>query len=788
MINFKNWMGQFIAITCLFLLSSISICAQETVIKGKVLSDTNEPSPGAYIQDKISGNTVNVDENGFYRINVKPGKNTLICSQVGYLKKEIEIEIKNGETKTANIILEDDPSFELDNVVVLGKSDIQKVKESGFNVVAIDATQYHNVAVDLTQILDRASGVKVQQEGGVGSATNVNINGLSGRHVRFFIDGMPMDAMSPAFQVNNLPINLAERIEVYKGVVPVNFGSDALGGAVNIVTKKTQGTYVDATYSFGSFNTHKTYVNAGYTSKSGFTAQISAFQNYSDNNYYVDVSIKDFETNLLSKEPQRVRRFHDVYHNETVIAKIGLVNKTFADQLLFGFTLGQEYDEIQHPAYLNLAFGEKYQTSDVIMPSFLYSKRDFFLKELDFNLAANYNFGGGHNVDVSDREYNWLGESVHSNSLGEIQYSDYVYKTNNGTINANLNYKFNDNNRFTLNNVANFYARKGDERVAVDDFINQEPRVNNRNILGASYNSDITPKLSTSVFGKMYHYHASAFLNLSNQNGIDNFQTVTRGDTKYGYGFTSTYFIKDHFQLKANYELTCRLPVSEELFGEVFGFYEANFDLKPETSNNFNLGFINTWTVNQNNVISTDVNGFYRKTNDFIRRDISYSQGEGIFENVELVKTWGVDAELRYSYRNNFNTNVNITYLQPKNYTPGTYYKGILPNQPNFYANLSATYLFNNLWTESGKLSIGYNLNFVDEFLYDYDTYQASNRATVPTQFSNDITATYSWDKGKYNLSIDCKNIFDENLYDNYSLQKPGRSFTVKLRYFLSKI
>ena len=69
-------------------------------------------------------------------------------------------------------------------------------------------------------------------------------------------------------------MNFAERIEVYKGVVPVGFGSDALGGVINIVTKKRRhGWSLDASYSYGSFNTHKSYVNFNHTRLSELLGQ-----------------------------------------------------------------------------------------------------------------------------------------------------------------------------------------------------------------------------------------------------------------------------------------------------------------------------------------------------------------------------------------------------------------------------------------------------------------------------------------------------------------------------------
>lgn len=101
-----------------------------------------------------------------------------------------------------------------------------------------------------------------------------------------------------------------------------------------------QNSYLDASYSYGSFNTHRTTINAGFTGKDGFTAQLNAFQNYSDNNYRITVDVADVNTGEYFRN-QRLRRFHDTYHNETVIANVGVVGKKFADKLLVGITLGK---------------------------------------------------------------------------------------------------------------------------------------------------------------------------------------------------------------------------------------------------------------------------------------------------------------------------------------------------------------------------------------------------------------------------------------------------------------
>src|SRR5690606_27260684 len=100
--------------------------------------------------------------------------------------------------------------------------------------------------------------------------------------------------LGTAFQLNNIPVNMAERIEVYKGVVPIEFGADAMGGVINIVTNRTPNTTVDVSYAYGSFNTHKSNIALNHTFKSGVSLQFNAFQNYSDNDYRVKTDYRIF--------------------------------------------------------------------------------------------------------------------------------------------------------------------------------------------------------------------------------------------------------------------------------------------------------------------------------------------------------------------------------------------------------------------------------------------------------------------------------------------------------------
>lgn len=81
--------------------------------------------------------------------------------------------------------------------------------------------------------------MKIRESGGVGSDMQLMMDGFTGKHIKIFIDGVPQEGVGSSFGLNNIPVNYAERIEVYKGVVPVGFGTDAIGGVINIITRRT---------------------------------------------------------------------------------------------------------------------------------------------------------------------------------------------------------------------------------------------------------------------------------------------------------------------------------------------------------------------------------------------------------------------------------------------------------------------------------------------------------------------------------------------------------------------
>lgn len=203
----------------------------------------------------------------------------------------------------------------------------------------------------------------------------------------------------------------------------------------------------------------------------------NAFQNYSDNDYYVNAPVENFETGSIDRsKKERVKRFNDTYHNEAVIGKLGVVDKKWADRLLLGFTYSNMYQDIQTGVRQEIVYGQKHRKGHSLMPSLEYGKRDLFTKGLDIVLTANYNKNQTTNVDTSSYEYNWRGEKHLMNSAGEQSRQHSRADNNNWNGTLTLNYRVGKMHTFTFNHVLNTFHRSNTSLLAAEEMKSALPK------------------------------------------------------------------------------------------------------------------------------------------------------------------------------------------------------------------------------------------------------------------------------------------------------------------------
>lgn len=783
-----------------FLVQLVTLKGQtgNKTIQGKVLDSDDMPVPYATVAVVNSTTGTVTNEEGYFSLSIIGDKSTQILVRcIGY--EELKQTIQFGTTKqqTVSINLESS-STSLNEVVVSQKSQTTLKKELPFSITAIDAKPLQVKNLDINQVLNTTAGIRIREEGGLGSNFNFSLNGFTGNQVKFFLDGVPMDNFGSSLTLNNIPVNLISSIEVYKGVVPIHLGSDALGGAVNVITNNTVKNFIDASYSYGSFNTHRAAIISRYTNEqTGVIVNANAFYNYSDNYYDMTLSVASIENGGKYGSPEKIRRFHDAYESQTAQIEVGVMDKKFADKFLVGLIASGNYKELQTGHNMNIVIGEAFEEDKVFIPTLKYQKSNFLIKGLSVSVFANYNIRQALSADTSSYTYDWYQnrkpKGLNSTS-GEIAYNKtlFSYNDNSALITSNISYNINHIHSLSINNTYSNFKRVGEDPISITAVPFSQPNTLKKNIIGLAYNLNLfNNRLKTVVFAKQFLMESIGFAGDRYDKSDTTLTQLSTSYNKKAYGVASTFFLTKSTQIKVSYENTYRLPEAEEMFGNGLSLL-SSLNIKPEESQNFNIGVLSNNSFNKHRIVA-EIGYLYRLPKNMIKKQVDGR--DGYYVNNLSVKGFGVDGGIKYNYKNKINAEINGTYqkmVHNNKLAPGggknQYYEGQLPNIPILFGNLMLGYNFKDFLKIGNNLSLNWTTLFVDAFyLQTPDLGFASGKADIPRQISNSVNISYSINEGKFNVSLACLNLTDNELYDNYNLPKPGRACNVKLRYYFSK-
>lgn len=775
-------------------------------LSGHIKSAEGAVLAGAVVAVKSTNTGAVSDAEGYYLLqNLKPGTYQLEVSALGYHALSDKITLGKGQILSRDFTLKSNDKT-LNEVQVYGKTETQQLKEQAFSVNAIQTKQFANTTADLNQILTRSVGVNIREQGGLGSDFNFSINGLSGKQVKFFLDGVPMENFGSSLALNNIPVNLAERIEVYKGVVPVELGADALGGAVNVVTNQTTKKYLDASYSFGSFNTHRSSLSARFThEKTGLILNVNGFYNSSSNNflmrnnpkYDLKIQVVEGEGNDLRYVQKNVKRFHDDFESKMIQAETGFMNKKWADVFLIGLTYSNQYKQIQTRASQEAVVGGADRKNNFLMPTLKFKKSDFLVKGLSTNLFASYASDKSVIADTSKSTFDWAGRRIsYGNTGGELSdhFSIYHYTNTSVLGRANFAYKINETHSVNVNYNFSSVSRKAYDDLDLTGRRNAfaKPNKIKKQVAGLAWQSEFFDRrLTNTAFGKYYDFSALVREVVIYTGGVGLITDDTKSAYHYfGYGFASRFKLTEEAGLKASAEHAYRLQDAEEIFGDGINVM-ANPDLKPEKSNNFNVGGYYFKRFNKHTV-SAEASWFLRDAKNFIYyvpTQVRYA----IYNNVGIVKIDGVEGEVKYTYNNLFSAMLNASYQNARNnrklqeYTQlaDPTYGDRIPNQPYFFVN-SEIGIGKSLQGGASRIQLTWFGQYIHEYYLTWPSQGSkSTKNVIPSQLIHNLSLSYSLQNGRYNVSLESRNLTNELAYDNFKLQKPGRAFYVKLRYFL---
>ena len=782
-----------------FITAQTLLFAQYSICGSVVMENEKQGNSVITIAETYQQITANKDGN-FCFAGIKSGEYSLYATNAeGFISSTIKILVNEDISGVKIDIL----GNVLETVQLEGKGKRSDIRaDHSIKTEVVDLSKQARSSVSVEQMMNRSAGVRVRNSGGLGAEADVIVGGFNGKSIKFLVDGIPVDYLGSSMGLTKIPSSVADYIEVYKGVMPTEVGIDALGGAVNIVSKIPNKNFHRISYEVGSFNTHKLSFNNFYRVSDHVSYGINAFSNYSDNDFKVDnLPLVNPETGRT--ENIRAKLFNNGYKQYSADAYINFEKYSWADLLKIKLNSYAIKRGIQNDfSSRSRPFGEVYRREHAyLVPSIEYKKSLF---EERFDISQFFVFSSIKNQlsdQLKNAKYDWLGNKYEAQSGSEMgSVTPYSRKTietriNNFTYRGLFTYKFTQQHRLIFNAVNTYLRRSSDD---LDKPTGKTHVDYNRFIAGLGYQFNL---LDNRLEGLTQAKFLASTARGKEFNQID--QKVEKPTNNTGVSFSQSlkYNFYNGLMLRTSVENTFRLPDQNEIFGDNT-FVMPNLSLKPEKSTNFNLGL----RYRKSSKYSLELNTYYRNTKDLIRlKDIT--QFTSVFLNLDKVKGYGIELEGSYSPLERLELSGNLTYNEFRfqgsndNISENEHFKNArVSNMPFYFGNAMMTYYLDDFIKKEDHFQLYWSYSYVHQYYLDFIEKQyepdgflglfgnskINTNRVIPIQQVH--SAGFTWtmplnENKKISLSMELDNIFNEDIFNAFKMQSPGRNFSTKITF-----
>ncbi|WP_394827847.1 TonB-dependent receptor plug domain-containing protein [Pendulispora albinea] len=660
----------------------------------------------------------------------------------------------------------------------------QKMQQSAQAVTVVDMRRAQQQSADLGEVLARTQGVAVQRLGGLGANTDVSLNGCIQEQLRYFLDGVPLEYAGFPFGIANVPINFVRHLEIYRGVLPARFGADALCGGINAVTDERRDTRLRASYQVGSFGTQRITLDGRYRDReSGFIAGASVYFDYAKNNYPVDVTVADPRGRT---QDVSVRRFHDRYHSVGGFAEVGVIDRPWARLLLLK-AFASTYDkELQNNIVMTVPYGETRYGETLYGATVRYEQP--LARNLELKATANVSRRTIDFVDDSGWVYDWYGRrTTRRFPAGEIENvpHDQTFWQNNVYGNAVLSWKVHPSHILHLAVTPQATFRTGEERER-DKGLPIDPQSGDQRLVrivtGAEYESHwFGDRVENIVLAKDYVMQVDGEVAATTV-----FRDFSKGYHTFGAGDALRVRFAPWLIAKASYEYATRLPSAFEVFGNGV-LVRPNMELEPERSHNFNLGPRLELRRTPIGDITTDVNFFFREGENLIARLITDKYIT--YQNIYRARTIGIENAAYWELPGRWlRLDGSFTLQDKRNVSDDGPFRAFngdrIPDLQWMFGSWGAELRFRNIVTNTDRIEPFYTGRYVHEFYRGWESQgNPAYKQSVPKQITHNVGISYILRGGPATVTttFEVQNVADERVYDVFGLQRPGRSFYLKM-------
>lgn len=286
-------MKKYLFISFILLISALSLKAQQKT-DANIFGDVQTKGEHLpYVTIKVVGTNIgtSTDETGHYMLtNLPEGKHEIEVHYVGFKRQRKTITLKKKETIELNFELEES-SLTLDEVVVTGTKTAKRKTESSVIVGVIDGMTLGKIQANtLSEGLCFSTGLRVETDCQTCNYSQLRMNGLGGSYSQILINSRPIfSSVMGLYGLDQIPANMIDRIEVVRGGGSALYGSSAIGGTVNVITRIPYSNSYEASVNHaiidGKANDNQINVNANIVSKKR-NAGIALFANNRNREFY----------------------------------------------------------------------------------------------------------------------------------------------------------------------------------------------------------------------------------------------------------------------------------------------------------------------------------------------------------------------------------------------------------------------------------------------------------------------------------------------------------------------
>ena len=637
-------------IVSIYLLLMSTLVVGQT-ISGKTTAENGDEIPYANVYLKKTRIGTSSNDTGFYELKNIPEDNyTLIVSSIGYKTVAVKITITGDKKITKNIVLLEDDS--LDEIVISGTLRPVSKTNSPVPVEVYSPTFFRkNPTPSIFESLQNVNGVRPQLNCSVCNTGDIHINGLEGPYTFVLIDGMPLvSGLSTVYGLTGIPQALIERVEIVKGPASTLYGSEAVGGIINVITKKPTNAPILSTdimaSSWGEVNTD---ISMSYKASDKVQGLLGVnyfnFQNRIDNNSdnFTDLTLQ----NRIS-----------IFNKVNIERKSNKVF-TIAGRYVYEDRWGGEMNWEKEFRGGNQIYGESIYTNrwetfgTYELPT---------TENLSFQFSAN-----GHYQDSYYGETSYDAEQLVG--FGQLVYNKQLGKKHDLLLGAAYRYTFYDDNTFaTLN------ENGADNNPSVIHlpgvFAQDEISLTDRKklLLGVRWDHN-------SMHGNIFSPRVNYKWNSKDKSNIIRLSA--------GNGFrVANVFTEDHAALTGARTV------------------EFDGDLDPETSWNGNINYVKKINT-ENSFITIDASAFYTHFNNRILPDYETDPSKIIYANLEGTSvSQGISLNADLLFTNGLAINAGATLMEVSVTENGIKRKQLL------------TESFSGVWSISYKFSNDFSIDY----------------------------------------------------------------------------